>query len=1005
MAELADKDVNGNVGVAEFLKKVADVRLQTCSRTANITFQAIKPAAADPVAGPTTYELLKAPWMRPVGTPAGIKYLQAVRMLQANAHAWASSLTNQISADILAKEQSLLESYGVGADDEDTSDVIQQAEDAQNMKAGEVVSLDANVTTVRIFSQWKSRGVKCDLDAGIAMYKGAEHWRTCDFKDEQKTIATDADAQAVQLNKDDQGTENAKSDEIIVCKLDKLPAAVTSCICYVVVYESEHNKFKDADDVAIQIDDVSNIAAAADAGTDNTEQFRHGSAIATVAKSTAAGNTDLLNSQGFVLGAFNRHDDGSWVFESIQKHVDGDCQHGGKQSMKDAFKERAEAFENAKHELAEKRKAEKKRREEEAAKREQEMNGATFFAQLEIELACLAVERATFETRHAAIDEEIRVERVRIAHTIWSMFQEDIAASASQLLSQVEQLDGLFLAASKETKAMHFGTFTALEEVTAFLEGHWHPEILEDDGVVDSEHTFDNLHTAKELFFQSIVDNEEIPFVLGRARAWTVTLKKQIQAWVAAVDAFAGVKLLHLLLHTDLDQAHFRFKKLYGEWLKMRSKEWKSVKHGGIVEAVASVPHHKHERDEDGNVSHMYRLNDSVGDYGAGMGEVVTPQTWLQKKSSVPRLEEFHPVMKEEEIVRDREREHVQHMAKVVEAEALVFAKAAADREARKKRMAAAEAKSKAIAEERRQRWANQHTTVAKPTELTKKLSATHVKIFGFEPGDSTEDAADEEWGFKEFVPPPPVANDPASEGPEHDHEVLADDEIHVTVPMPMGLSLGKDKVGSGYHIKLLSAHGNAIKTGLIKENMRIVRVNGVVIDGVAKSVVMANIRKNKQFCDLIVQTTHISENPRSAEVRTTAHGTNFAVSNSRKTFTGSKSGAKAKPRSKGGKARAKVGEWFNTLRRKKLQAGEVVAGEEKEVRVVLRTLSFGGGSEFESCRAGQEVTVVRDLPDNTVLCMTEEGKVLLHGDAFVKDPDDLDGLELDMFDGGAEEA
>ena len=36
---------------------------------------------------------------------------------------------------------------------------------------------------------------------------------------------------------------------------------------------------------------------------------------------------------------------------------------------------------------------------------------------------------------------------------------------------------------------------------------------------------------------------------------------------------------------------------------------------------------------------------------------------------------------------------------------------------------------------------------------------------------------------------------------------------------------------------------------------------------------------------------------------------------------------------------------------------------------------------------------------------MTEEGKVLLHGDAFVKDPDDLDGLELGMFDGGAEEA
>lgn len=1007
LAKLTDKDPNGNVGVTEFLKEVADIRLKSCSQTSNITFDAVAPAAADPVPGLTTYELLNTPWMRPVGTPSGIKYLQAVRMLQASAHDWASSLTNRISTNIFAKEQSLLESYGVTADDEDTSEVIQQAEDAQNMKAGEMVSLDANVTTVRIFSQWKSRDVKCDLDAGIAMYKGAEHWKTCDYHDENKTIGVDAEPQAVQLNKDDQGTENGKSDEIIVCKLDKLPADVTTCICYVVVYESAHNKFKDADDVAIQIDDVSNIAAEADLGTDNTERFRHGSAVATVARSTAAGNAALQESQGFLLGAFNRHDDGSWVFESIQNHVDGDCKEGNKPAMRASFEERAKAFESAKHELAEKREAEKKRREEEAKKRAKETNGATYFAQLSIELARLAEEKTLSETRQNEINETTHAQRVSIANTIWSLFQQDIGASAARLLSQVEQLDGLFVAASKETKAMHFGTFTALDEVTAFIEGHWHPEILEDKGAVDSEHAFDNLHTAKHLFFQSIVDNEEIPFVLGRARAWTVTLKKQIQAWVAAVDAFAGVKLLHLLLHTDLDQAHFRFKNLYGEWLKMRSKEWKIAKIGGIVEAAASMPHRQHEQDADGIVSHTYKLNDSVGDYGANLGEAVKPQTWLQKKSSVPRLEEFHPVMKEEEVVRDREREHVLHMAKVVEAEALVAAKVAADREARRKRMAAVEAKSKAKAEERRQRWADQHT-IDKPagivSELSEKLSSTHIKVFGFEPGESKEDA-DDEWGFKEFVPPPPVEKDSAVEFPKHDHEVLAEDEIHITVPMPMGLSFDSDKVGAGYHIKLLSAHGNAIKTGKIKENMRIVCVNGMVIEGVAKSVVMANIRENKQFCNLILKTTHISENPRSSEVRTTVHGTNFAVSNSRKTFTGSKSSSKEKPKTKGGKARAKVGEWFNTLRRKKLQAGEMVAGEGKEVRIVLRTMSFGGGSEFESCQAGQEVTVVRDLPDNTVLCMTEEGKVLLHGNAFVKDLDELDGLELDMFDGGAEVA
>ena len=138
-----------------------------------------------------------------------------------------------------------------------------------------------------------------------------------------------------------------------------------------------------------------------------------------------------------------------------------------------------------------------------------------------------------------------------------------------------------------------------------------------------------------------------------------MTLKKQALSWKESTAAFPGVKLLHLLLHTDLQQAHFRFKQLYGDWLKMRSKEWKSVRHGGIVEAVESAPHRQ---------DHVFQLNDSVGNYGVSEGTKVHPQTWLQKKSSVPRLEEFHPVMKEQERLDKREREHEAHKLEVVSA-------------------------------------------------------------------------------------------------------------------------------------------------------------------------------------------------------------------------------------------------------------------------------------------------------------------------------------------------
>ena len=337
----------------------------------------------------------------------------------------------------------------------------------------------------------------------------------------------------------------------------------------------------------------------------------------------------------------------------------------------------------------------------------------------------------------------------------------------------------------------------------------------------------------------------------------------------------------------------------------------------------------------------------------------------------------------------------------------------AAETAARQKRRAETEAKSKAFAEERRQKWNTQSTAFStkssSSSELTKKLSAAKFKIFGFDGGEDAETDADGDWGFNDgpSVVTSATKEEPASwrAEPAHDHAVLGNDQIEVTVPMPMGLSLGKDKVGGGYHVKLMSSNGNAIKTGKIEENMKVLTVNGIAVEGLAKSVVLKNIRKNKEFCALVLQNTHVSVNPKPQEVKVTVHGTTFGGGTANQQDAPPATLQQPRRQSKGGKAKAKVTEWFNTLRRKKLQAGEINADNHKDVRVVVRTMEFGPTSEFESVQAGDELNVVREFPDHSLLCLTDEGKVLVHADAFVAVPDEMAGLELDMFDRGAEEA
>jgi hypothetical protein len=86
---------------------------------------------------------------------------------------------------------------------------------------------------------------------------------------------------------------------------------------------------------------------------------------------------------------------------------------------------------------------------------------------------------------------------------------------------------------------------------------------------------------------------------------------------------------------------------------------------------------------------------------------------------------------------------------------------------------------------------------------------------------------------------------------------------------------------------------------------------------------------------------------------------------------------------------------WFNTFRRK--QAVETVI----ETRTVMRTIATPSSEEFTTCKKGDTVEVIRELPDNTVVIKTDAGRALLPAEAFLprRDSTDMmDNLNFDMF-------
>jgi hypothetical protein len=84
---------------------------------------------------------------------------------------------------------------------------------------------------------------------------------------------------------------------------------------------------------------------------------------------------------------------------------------------------------------------------------------------------------------------------------------------------------------------------------------------------------------------------------------------------------------------------------------------------------------------------------------------------------------------------------------------------------------------------------------------------------------------------------------------------------------------------------------------------------------------------------------------------------------------------------------------------------GATTAVDDQDVRTVLRTLTFPAGGHLRSCTAGEEVIVLRSLPDNTYIIEdvnADHGTALLAGAAFIAMPPDsddgMDDVDLNVF-------
>lgn len=823
-----------------------------------------------------------------------------------------------------------------------------EAEDPSEMKAGERATLKQGIGLVTVVTKWSGN---VDLDSGMIQYSGTSAGEYVNFTRGNQQQGQPPRA-GMQLNVDRQGGSN--QEEILTLNLQAVPASVTCVICHICSYRGDN--FSAAKGLSIAIKDKSNGSVLCEAATSGSE---------------------IKSATGYLLGAFKRLPGGRWAFESIQRKAvgsdttevkSGDMMkayakytHEGLNGFLTAEQKRKQKVEDEKKaeekELLLKKfakenkaldmqfsrwtlnikkeneveakaevQAEEERRKKVAAKNkklkadydlggfkdlfdQKESVETLLYKRMLARIPLLAASKRCLEQkkkcaeRVAKLEQDLKTARtaavkqvwvipgsIEASLSIWERLDKLFGISVEPLRAKAEKLGHLFAVASVETKKLHAQTFTNEDDVNHFLRENWHPEILEDDGVLLNG----VLHDCQDLFFRAIVDNDEIPFILGVARAWTVAVQKQLSNWIAGTSSFAGAKLLHLLYHCDvLQNGRAEFKRLYDLWLKVRHKHWK-----------------KHARDGTGNKWEtgtkrkgdvFYQLDD---DDGTGS---VDPLKWLKKKSSLPQLEEFHPVLREQETQRIREAEMKKQSEEAKATREAVTKKLEAQRNARKEQVQKDAAEAKAVAERKRQQWRmNEEAGIARGREAAER---TNMFTFSEDPFGTTEVDDDEFQGFSE-----------------------------VEAPHKPQWQIDRDR-------RLAAQERHTINTSADDED---------------------------EFGGFDFSEKEPPQKPRGKP--------QWAVDRDRRLAAKEKLKVPA-PRKKGGG-------WFNTLRRKKLQKGE--QADEGEVRIIRRTMVFGGDSEFESCAEGEEVQVIRELPDHTFVIQTSEGSKLLHGDAFVKPRQDL---------------
>jgi hypothetical protein len=101
----------GKVDVSQFLQKVAVARCN--SYTGKITIAPNNATVAAEVdSRHTSFKWFDQPFIRANGTPAGVKYLHGIRMLQESARTMASSWADKMASQVTKNERSLLVGYG-----------------------------------------------------------------------------------------------------------------------------------------------------------------------------------------------------------------------------------------------------------------------------------------------------------------------------------------------------------------------------------------------------------------------------------------------------------------------------------------------------------------------------------------------------------------------------------------------------------------------------------------------------------------------------------------------------------------------------------------------------------------------------------------------------------------------------------------------------------------------------------------------------------------------------